>query len=721
MSAQRSSESIHSVSSSAITDYVLVEDRTTDPGPAGFFQHHPKYFFGDDEMFVEDKDGAHMKSRIQRNGIGRPAEVDALVLPVFDTPPAVTRQGVVVRHDWVLPLKGVEVRQSLSTDELSKMMSGSCVNQQAVEGRVAFLWGALDRVFIFRQAAMARTGVEVNDNCTIYAKLEYYALMIERALLMGQSLVRMEYNDFIEPVWANIALDNIGNLEDVENSLLRRSLMLVHNVDFVTADWPIVRMLSDPGNVLTWSAGTTPPHSAYLQWPEISMMVLARETPPTNFPTAVVPDAARIRQFCRTLADRRGEWPCYARGLYMAVELAGTRAQVFAGDVDHKPPLPPAIRFISQMMSPIVPVLPTVAETNPLFRFAGIYATDANDGMHEVEAYCALKPLRRLRATVLYNLLLSVGMTTVLHGLNISTGDLAAWSAGGTDMEPRDSLREVLSTHFRMRFNRPINAECFAMFQARKCVKLWRGCGIYTSLFPNNDWWHGEGLEPNSEVLLQGMNENIAPRFYNALALDSEFVIQKLPIEWGILGSLVKVDLSKEIQEIGLPEVKGWRSAKGDSSYRDRATSATPWKYVPYGAQVVHAITTALSSGDDKVPPFKVYPMNWYPTTDPSSVDLHVLKPVVVPGLSDVFMTALSSFPPMTFRTFSHSKSQVLSLGLSEDAFRIGNISDLRHWDKLLDRQAGFRKMPFEMVPDPYQAVSGEYGFMACMGKGKAL
>lgn len=55
-------------------------------GQLGFSKHHPNYFFGDDEMFVEDKDGAHMKSRIQRNGIGRPAEVDALVLPVFDTP-----------------------------------------------------------------------------------------------------------------------------------------------------------------------------------------------------------------------------------------------------------------------------------------------------------------------------------------------------------------------------------------------------------------------------------------------------------------------------------------------------------------------------------------------------------------------------------------------------------------------------------------------------------
>lgn len=144
-------------------------------------------------------------------------------------------------------------------------------------------------------------------------------------------------------------------------------------------------------------------------------MVARLEQAAVALPGAALPTPQQIRQFCKNLADKRGEWTALVKGIYMAFELAGTRAVHVAGNPDADPPVNPQTLVISQMLSPNAPTLPAIVDTNPLYRYSGVYFSDGNLGHSEADAYYAYSVQTRFRACGLYHLVLSVGVTTVLH------------------------------------------------------------------------------------------------------------------------------------------------------------------------------------------------------------------------------------------------------------------------------------------------------------------
>lgn len=286
--------------------------------------------------------------------------------------------------------------------------------------------------------------------------------------------------------------------------------------------------------------------------------------------------------FIMRLATSRCQWDSALKGLYVAMEIFGTRMvpQLVEGQEL------PAYWPIRPTLKSKDPRIPTPVDYNFLMRLLKIYPLRDETSKIEVRALTSIPASSRINVVSFYNAILGAATTTVLYGANITNQMINMWCTNDA-LIPR-----VFTDLMSQALNNPLpglNAVEPVIFdKARQAFNVWVGASVAQNLFPEDTWVGNVGEVPHQVFATIGQIDVITPNLINPLVLVEW--IKTLPFEWGYVNAKPQLNLAGDIRMIGQLAQTGCYARKGCSIYGERAAGDWPIDVVVYGPHVINAL-----------------------------------------------------------------------------------------------------------------------------------
>lgn len=306
----------------------------------------------------------------------------------------------------------------------------------------------------------------------------------------------------------------------------------------------------------------------------------------------VIPDvipgnwnSQRIAVLMRKLATHLEDDEAWVQGYMRAAAIISGAASVWVNEAD--PPVATR-RWIDSMLQIGGTAWPMPGGTNPMWQWAGITPQFATDPAvkAEAQALSGMTVLEAVRTAHVIGHLIAAGITSVLIKLNLTTIEFNLRYFGQLGGDAATILGALV--------------ECRTEEEAsaKHCPLLVRSGINWISEFSgiNVNWGHYSSATWNNHDT-PGDPVDAAARMWRCLAagvpkianpMVVAFLMDALPVEWGLCGAPVTVDLSNDIvqDEHG----RYWSAELGDDRYEAAASSEAPYGFISYGSMALGAL-----------------------------------------------------------------------------------------------------------------------------------
>lgn len=539
-------------------------------------------------------------------------------------------------------------------------------------------------VFYSRLTGQLETNLSRYDNMYMYAKLIYYAFVLDVCALIGAQPDLQGFGANDAPLAINLAANNYDGATLVDAMDLGH-IVVFDGVDYVNTEamlwWWLVaagRRLDGhpPAPGVDPVAANRSPHSFYVEWERIEVVILHHDHAPVAPPDgAPIPTADRFIRFASALATRRQEEDAFVRGAYMALDLIGIRG-VIHNEIT---------RFVKSDLSPSSLLAPRVRDSNFLLRLLRLTAITSTTDISEMQALQALTASQRARACTLYSGVVNTAVTVALAGVNITAADVQHFLS---NQNVTQTLLDVLQSTFNVVGRSEMRRVCKMRQLIAVAFKEWLSTSTLWGSCPNNDWIGPMGGNVDAAGnIFNTLPADIPPRWFNPNAL-LDF-IGDIPCEFGYVGPKPSLNFTAETVEVGPNGAVGWFSRLGDNKYDEMAVAGCPYILVPYGALAVNAIHQLLRPADPYPVSQQMAPA-WLGAAKPMWG-----VPAVLPDMQPYGYVGNAgpwwAFAPCVFRSFSHTHNAVIALALQPNQIPVANLREVGRLNTPAADSVGFK------------------------------
>lgn len=656
----------HSITATNITSELLIDDESTNSGPANFYTYYGQALLDLPDHFPVIHHNIDVVSFICESAAGGGFEV-----------PHAIQAHVIIGRDIFLDANVINqasvqwapavLTATYRTSELDAYTNGGRISEKYVTNAIQPELYHNTNIAITRQlASLIELGMDCFDMSGMYAKLIFYALLRDTYTYIDVVPAANAYPAGAFP-WLNLtAAGPAPDIGELVNAISNGAIVLLEGRDIDQNELSEVAYLMHEGarfNIIEGAALD----ATYISWPSIPIMILSNRAQQA-VPAPIVMTSSRILAFSRKLASRRREWKYWLKGLYMATEIMGTRLVLNAIENESRP--------LRSNLSTDDFHIPQPYSSNYLLNLLTIAFADVDERSAEVDSFFTLPPTSRVRCLTLFNAVLATATTTLLYDMNITVQHLVHWNTAAADMH--DGVMIVIDDVFNdNELNRLQPYEPICVSQARKAFKLWLGVGVANHLWVSSTWQGGFGS--NLHALVNWADQidiNTAPRLFNPMIIDN-WLLQR-PLEWGVLGPKPACDFSREVINSGAVANQGWFSSLGSDLYGQRTLGQSPMKLVVYGVQALTAIHQLLRPVDGAVIGISQETCPWAPdikTGNKVSRGWVAAVPIVPNPL--FYIDDLQLYQPCIFQTYNYQTHSIQALAITAAQLPLNELHNI--------------------------------------------
>lgn len=461
----------------------------------------------------------------------------------------------------------------VSPADLAPLFNGNTPSSRYVASMLQPALRPASQSWLYAISGAIRDQLVFTDNRALYAKIITAALQQEIASYAGVAP--------IATAWPGDNLVTFINLDDANldaTTLLAQmqkgSFIFVQDEDWDSNDLLATHWLSASGHRMTSAAGTASLDAFYVDWPGIPVCILHHGAAVAR-PAAALCSAAKLYAFAEKMATYRHELDSLVAGMYIAMEAVGIR--YYTVGAVHYPLTSNYNSCPTYMVAP--------GEYNFMLRIAQVYPKQSELIIPEADAFTALSPEGRVRLSAMYNAAIGAFTTTVLYACSIQTINIVHWCSGA---DPEAFANTILAEGFCQPPQTEYR-ECIPYFIPKLAIRQYMGFTPMINLYPGSPWNGAQNSNANAAHSFNPHANDQTPRLYSLLSIDN-FLLER-PQEWAVLGPHTKANLIHELRALGATAVKlGLFSHLGSSQYMANLTGGLPYKFVPYGNQVVNLV-----------------------------------------------------------------------------------------------------------------------------------
>lgn len=691
----------NSISAKGCTTGCLSDEVITELGPANFFQSQGERIRATNNLFqYVANTGLQMCYRCSlassSGGTGAPTIQWHTILPYHEAPIALQQPGpppVVVRHDLHIHQLDGRKTSKYPSSTFGDLYQSGVPSERAVRSALVGelgVVGADGNALLTRLVPMIASNWELYDTSYMYAKLIFWGMVRDQFTATPNPPAALARPANPSIVWLN--LDAPINPEAALQAIADKNIVFVQGKDFVGQGNELVMLLwlASTGMVYDGGAGNATPHSVYVEWSAIPIVVLAHGAQPQAWPAVAVIDAAQVYSFAERLAIMRSETEWLIKGLYMAAELVGTR---LIGNNANNQWWP--LRINQSSWNPWVC---RAMDYNFMFRLLKMFPAQDLSILNEYKAFTAQIPTVRLRLLTLFNGMLGSASTTLAYDWNLTATILSNWATQAAALANDSSVYRVLNSTLNNPRELGGSQESDFTFGIRRAFKQWMGCGVITDIWADDFWLGPSGGNAGGAGAYHGQVGGIAPRSFSPFAVLNH--INVYPLEWGISAPGITLDISKDIRLRGAQAVRGWYAHRGDKRYLDTSRGETPFMMVPYGPLVINALTQHLRIAAANVPQLSHVSRAWsnYPDDGENDWD----APAADAAGMHPYIAAIFTFEPCTVMSFSYDDETVRAPCIVNDAIDDDEWEGLTY---LKDRELRNAGVVREVAPHATQGM----------------
>lgn len=469
-----------------------------------------------------------------------------------------------------------------------------------------------------------------------------------------------------DPVWINMA-DPALDITSIPNAIQRKDIIIVENRDIYDnpTDYQILYWLAKSGRRLDTIEGVQTPQAMYLTWPGVPITVLAqRAAPPAPVPVLVT--SVSIVNFILNVSIKRAETEAALKGLYMAIELMGTRMILI-----------PEQRWcpLRSTMNVSNVQVARPADYNFMFRLLNIFPNCNLDHCDDTHAFIALPANARINLVALYNAIIGSAASTVLYDINITAQLLQMWCAGaaGTPQEFNSVMNSAIN---QPKPGSAVN-EAVLYVQVRRAFVDWTNTSVVGNLFSRETWAGAWANNPIRALVYAQFALTVTPANFNPLIILEWLAV--LPFEWGFVNAKPKINLKNDIKYRGVAAQLGWYANRGSDLYEQRIEGDFPMAIVRYGAQIINALCQLFRLAAPPVINNTTSP--WLPELLPGEKANAVWTPPLPdPVVAVHFIPGIHAFRPFCFMTYDYFAADIRSPAILGDALGVGEAIRLTTW-----------------------------------------
>lgn len=541
--------------------------------------------------FQFDVNGYVLHSLVTQPTVGAgwraPVNIQGIVFHTFDHPvAAVNRRTCEVRQrqgrmtSWLeeAPLIPLQTNLMASEKQISSLLSPAL--------------GKIDRNYVPALCRLCVGKFATWDNIMVYAKLWYYVGLLRSYEMLG--LVPQTNAWPAEPAipWNWVRTDPAApDVAAFRAALDNQGLVIFGPSEYSAADLQYLCWLAYGGVRLDGPAEAEEAdrhtlHSTYVSWPAIPLTIFMEDDAPV-VPAPQLVTAQGMMEFLFRMAACRSEWDDAMRGAYMAFELLGIQ---YRGGVAGEGVI---WSFLRPDLSPNHYELPKPQDYNWVYRKLNATRPFNKEALEEVKMLTTTLNNSMIHLAALYVAMFTGGCTTVLYDNNLATRDLQAWCTPGVD--EGDWVRLLLSSKLNnMSINRTSTQESALHQAARSVFPKCYGVTVPTDIHLSAYWLGLRDDIPEAHLSYYGMVPLHPPRLFSVLITNTWILLR--PREWGVSGPTPSANLGCDIENVGLPQTRGWYAQLGDSTYNETAVGDQPFTIIEYGVAAANIIGQMLDN-----------------------------------------------------------------------------------------------------------------------------
>lgn len=602
--------------------------------------------------FEAKNDGYYIKSHLipvtTQGAAGAPVEKEGQVFPVRADP----FTGITV-HDYEIRWMGCRQLGTVPASELTPFCQGGVASARFVGSMLQPELRAANNQLCNNVSTSLFDALDYFDNEGMYAKLIYYALLIDLCAQVDCVPIATAFPAGV-PI-RTINLDDANLDPEVIIDVVQSGhITLLPKLDYSPGDIQVIYWLAAEGKRIHFAEATSTPHAAYIKWPAIPIN-LFKHGAAAAAPAAAMVTSDKLLAFAYKTASLRSEWDSLTRGLYIALDILGVRYHTIATNHAY---------HVTSNHNAYHTYIPGPTDYNFMLRVAKIFPKSNDEARLEFAALNSFVPADRIRGACLYSAALSAFSTTLLHSLSFTTKDILAYCNG---VNP-DGISTMLLT---MGFCLPRSAakgEAALYTVPKAAFKKYLGFTVLSNLYPRASWQGDVGENANAVHSLAIYTATQPPRLFTLSALDN--FLTSRPPEWGILGPDTHIDAQAEVRILGPAAIRGVFSKSGDKTYSDRIVGGAPYKYVPYGVQLMNAITQSTRAG---VCNLKYNACEWHKFKTPEWAQAQDAQHIS-------YDAALFILEPCSLVSFDYTTSEVRAPAFGTTQLDRGQLGAIQSW-----------------------------------------
>nr|WGU15424.1 coat protein [Sogatella furcifera toti-like virus 2] len=457
--------------------------------------------------------------------------------------------------------------------DLTPLTNGNVPSSRYVASMLQPALRPVSQTWLYAISGAIRDQLVFTDNRALYAKIITAALQQEIATYAGVVPVAAAWPGANTVTFINLDDPNLA-ATTLLAQIQRGAFVFVQDEDWDTNDLLATHWLAASGHRLTSEANTASLDAYYIDWPAIDVCVLHHGDAPAR-PAAALCSAEILYAFAEKMATYRHELDSLAAGIYMAMEAVGIRYYTVA-DV-HYP--------LTSNFNCCPTYMPAPGEYNFMLRIAQIFPTQSELLIPEVNAFTSLSAGGRACTAALFNAAIGTFTTTVLYACSIQTINIVDWCTGAA---PEAFVNTILIEGFCQPPQTEYR-ECIPYFIPKLAIRQYMGFTPIVNLYPGCPWNGSQNSNANAAHSFNPHDNDQSPRLYSCLSIDN-FLLER-PQEWAVLGPHTKMDIRHETRALGANANRlGVFTYQGSADYMNNSSQGVPYKFVPYGNQVVNAL-----------------------------------------------------------------------------------------------------------------------------------
>lgn len=616
-----------------------------------------------DHNYYKAADGFFIKSNIvpviSQGATGVPVAVGGQVFPARADP----FKDINV-HTYEVRWSGARQMGDFPVSDLAPFLNGNVPSARFVSSLLQPELRPANAQLLNSLSGAILNNLFVFDNEALYAKLITIALTWDIYTVNDAVPTAVPFPQAVPVTQVNLD-DAALTAPTITDQMAKGSIFLLEDTDFDFADLQVIYYLAASGRRYVSAANTKEMHAAYIDWPAIPVCLLQHGAAKAA-PAAAVLTSQAIMAFVYKIATTRNEWDALMRGIYVALDLVGVRYHTAGANAYH----------ITSNLNAYHTFLPAPADYNFMLRVARLYPPADAAARVESESLYSYSSRDRVRGAAFYSACYSAFSTTLLFSLSFTTAEIADWAMG---REPHGFANQLLSSGICLPRGGP-TAECAMYLTPKVAFRLFTGFTVLTGLYPGSSWQGGAGQNANADSALAMFNQAQAPRLMSPLTIDNMILVR--PQEWGILGHTTQIDITQDLRNVTTAAKMGVFTYRGEKEYSQRAASATPYLFVPYGVQMLNAISQYLKMVPANVH-YKYSAAAWHTGAGPE-------WDAPVDDARATYKQALFIMEPCTMTSFDYATMEVRAPAFTSNTLLRSYLTALSSWRGQIVDYVGF-------------------------------